>query len=80
MSGRRGKALADDPLTGLRLRQESYQRFKSIGLEDKTIVGGAHYFKRNGGDMNEASKASRDVHNGLAPVRARAITAGAVWA
>ncbi|MCA1515645.1 hypothetical protein [Bradyrhizobium sp. NBAIM01] len=45
------KALAD-----VHLQKESYERFKRGGLTDKGIVGGARYFKRAGGDINEYSK------------------------
>ena len=56
------QALAD-----VHLKQDSYQRFKDGGLTAKTIVDGARYAKHDGVDMNEASKAYRDVQSGLSP-------------
>ena len=55
------KALAD-----VHLREDSYRRLKEgVHLTDKDIVAGAHYFKKHGGDYNEAAKTMEEVQKGL---------------
>lgn len=54
------QALAD-----VHLGQESYQNFKKVGLNAKTIVAGARYAKRHGVDYNEASRAIKNTNDGL---------------
>jgi hypothetical protein len=56
------QALAD-----VKLQQESYQRFQKGGLSAKTIVDGARWAKKNGVDLNEASRAYEGTHQQLTP-------------
>jgi hypothetical protein len=56
------QALAD-----VRLREDSFKRFKDVGLNEKTIVNGARYAKRNHVDYNDASAKIEATDKELSP-------------